>query len=389
VTTIVAPTATAKQLSLSIEASHFALCVLAKRTYTVTDDGACVVADEQVPLSDSVVENRDDRNLVEIDFELLPYKPRTDVVVLGHAYADRKAGTIASITVGSRRKEILVVGDRRAMLSATGRIVISSSDPFEKMPVSFAYAYGGRDRAAEAKYGNPIASLQKFLSGTHFNADNQSPFLYPKNPCGKGYLVELTKEAVEMCSLPNLEDPADPLTPDRLVVGHPNAWIYMPMPQGLGWVSMGWYPRLAFGGIWPDFERSDRPIPEIKKGLLPKDAFRVPESEADIPPRDYRYGIANGAPLDLQFPYLAANETIVLQNLHPRQKSWTVRLPGQKPKLWTDGRNGKLNPTNPVLHAVTIEPDKSRVTVVWRGAAPAIRPYFDEELSTMPLMVQW
>ncbi|NUQ78971.1 MAG: DUF2169 domain-containing protein [Polyangiaceae bacterium] len=388
-TTLTAPSPTVRQLSLAIDPANFALSVVVKRTYSVADDGHCVVAGEQAPLSEDIEESPSDPHLVEQDLDLIPFKPRTDVVVAGHAYADGKAGTIAAVTVQGKRKEILVVGDRRATLSATGGVVISRAEPFEKMPVSFARAYGGRDRVAEAKYGNPFALLGKYLEGSPINVDLQSPFLYPKNPCGKGYLVELARDAVEACALPNLEDPRDPLTPDRLVVGDPDRWIYMPIPQSLGWVSLGWYPRLAFGGVIPDYEAADRPIPEVERGLLPKEVLRAPESEADAPPREITSRVANGAPLDLQFPYLDADEAIELQNLHPRRKKWIVRLPGEKPKIWTDGRNGKLNATSPVMHSVMLEPDQGRVTVVWRGSAPAIRPYFDDELLSMPLRVEW
>jgi hypothetical protein len=42
-----------------------------------------------------------------------------------------------------------------------------------------------------------------------------------------------------------------------------------------------------------------------------------------------------------------------------------------------------------VLHHVVIEPDVDRVSVVWRGSAPALRRYMLEELLAMPLLVTW
>lgn len=383
------PGPTVRQLSMGDDPLRFALSVLVKRTYAVSDDGACTIADEQEPLTEDMESPPDDKNLIERDLDLIPLKQRTDVIVRGHAYSDGKAGVVASVAIGSRRKSVLVVGDRRATLSETGGIVFSKAEPFDKMPVSFARAYGGRDHVAEKKYGNPFAMLAPFLAGTHIDTDNQSPYVYPKNPCGRGFLIEATREAVEACALPNLEDPDDPLTPDRIVVGHPLRWIYMPAPQGLGWVSMGWFPRLAWSGMWPDYEKMDRPIPEIQKGLFPKDGLREPQNEKDMPPREHMQRVANGAPLDMQFSFLSADEAIELTSLHPRKKKWVVRLPGDRPKIWTDGRNGKLNATSPVLHSVVIDPDAGRVTVIWRGSAPAIRPYFDGELAAMPLRVEW
>jgi len=38
---------------------------------------------------------------------------------------------------------------------------------------------------------------------------------------------------------------------------------------------------------------------------------------------------------------------------------------------------------------VLVEPDEHRVSLVWRGSAPARRPYGADELAEMPLFVRW
>src|SRR5690606_41449462 len=50
----------------------------------------------------------------------------------------------------------------------------------------------------------------------------------------------------------------------------------------------------------------------------------------------------DGASLGLRFPYLDGGETLVLDNLHPQLPRWTVRLPGERPQLAVDDRNGGL-----------------------------------------------
>jgi len=55
--------------------------------------------------------------------------------------------------------------------------------------------------------------------------------------------------------------------------------------------------------------------------------------------------------------------------------------------LFGSFRDGKLNATEAVVHSLIVEPDSERVSVVWRGAAPALRPYAPAELDTMPLRV--
>lgn len=385
-----APNETVRQLSFATQGLGFGLAVVAKRTYSVTDDGVAVLAGKQVPLLETISTSEADPKLLSHDLDLVPNKLCTDVIVTGHAYGSAaERALVASVAVADRKKEVLVMGDRRCTLSVAGRIVLSEPEKFERMPMTFSRAYGGRDHAAEEKYGNPFMHLARFVQGTGLDMSMHSPFLYPKNLCGTGYLVEASRQGVERCVLPNLEDPADPLTPERLVVGKPDRWMYMPVPQGLGWVSWGWFPRLAWMGIWPDYEKLDRPIPEVQKGLLPADVLSRPANSLDAPTSPYAGRIANGAPLDLQFPYLPPDATIDLSHLHPRRRRWTIRLPGERPKIWVDGRNGKLTPTDPVLQTIMIEPDLSRMTLVWRGATVAVRPYLPEELLEMPLRVVW
>jgi hypothetical protein len=78
----------------------------------------------------------------------------------------------------------------------------------------------------------------------------------------------------------------------------------------------------------------------------------------------------------------------VCTRMRPSIERWSLRLPGARPAIWTDGRNGRLNPTEPRLHKLLIEPDLARVTLVWCGSAPALRPYLPVELARMPLRVE-
>ncbi|AKT42714.1 DUF2169 family type VI secretion system accessory protein [Chondromyces crocatus] len=383
-TTITSPSPTTLQISATDPEGRWILSVLTKRTYTIEPSGRCVLADEQLPLQGDIETHADDTNLLAHDTDLYPIKPLTDVVVLGRAHAARPQTQLdVRVRVGRALKTILVVGDRRCTLSPTGQLVFSDPLPFETMPLRFDRAYGGRDRGAEALHGNPFTLLAPYVNGG-FSTDNQSPYLYPKNPCGRGYLIEATPAAVELVELPNLEDPLDRLSPDRLLVGNDAHWPWMPMPQALGWVSLGWFPRFAFSGIRQDFEPRPEPIPEIARGLVPA-TLLDPGSQQEK--ASHRF--ANGAPLGLQLPFLKADEEIELHHLHPQHATWKIKLPNERPRIATDGRKGKFNETTPVIHTVLIEPELSRLSVVWRGAAPALRPYMEDELGSMPLRVVW
>jgi hypothetical protein len=80
---------------------------------------------------------------------------------------------------------------------------------------------------------------------------------------------------------------------------------------------------------------------------------------------------------------------IALTSMHPQREKYAIYLPSERPKISVDGRKGTLKETVPVVQTVVIEPDASRLSVVWRGAAPALCPYLPEELAKMPLRVEW
>jgi len=379
---------TAVQLSGRDEAGRPLLCVLAKRTYRFDPDGECALHPDQAPLL------REPRYapgglLLEEDTDLWPYKPRTDLVVLGHAYNHPGARRFsASVSVGRTTKEVAVFGARCCQVARDGRILFSPPAVAERVPLSYAFAYGGRDALAEASCGNPAALLQPYLaSGTEAAlVTAASPFLYPRNPAGRGFLVEATRTAVEALELPNLEDPQDLLVPERLAAGEVGRWPLQPVPASLGWLDYGAFPRAAWLGALAACDPIVDPgrVGEVRFGHCQPDIL----VEKDPPAAPAFEGV-NGASLGLRLPHLSGGETIVLLNLSPRRGTLRLHLPSHRPKLSVDGRTGNLLPTVPVIHSVVIQPDTSTLSVVWRGSSPARRPYLREELTAMPFAVEW
>jgi hypothetical protein len=360
------------------------LSVLAKRTYRLFDSGRCVLAEEQLPLQEEILTDPADPELVIADPDLYPYKFATDVVVRGHVRCGASCRQLeVTVEVGPAEKTLLVLGERRAAFSAAGRLFFSEPKFLEEIPLSYCHAYGGRDAIAEARYGIPAEPYKEYLP-KHMGVKDLSPYRYPRNPCGKGYVIDATPEAIGALELPRIEDPLDRLTPDRIPLGQPGAWPRMPLPASFDWVNLGWFPRVAYLGVLPDFNPLEGPVAEVTRGFAPPDVLK------DAPLQDkFSMRMANGASLGLQFPYLRGDENCRLQNIHRKHRSFSFQLPGDRPQIWTDGRKGKLNETQPVLHTVVIEPDEERVTLLWRGSAPALRPYLPDELKKMPLKVVW
>jgi hypothetical protein len=377
------PGSTVVQVSTVDEKSQPTLSVICKRTYDVLSDGRLVPAAETEPLLRDLEPDPENPRRLHRDSDCYALKPLTDVVVRGHAYGTGQPSFIATVHAGTVRKEVLVVGDRRATLSATGRLVFSQPERIEKVPLRYDRAYGGFDEVAQEKNPNPLDALKKYLDPA-VDIALSSPFAYPRNFAGVGYLVEPSSAAVERLTLPNLEDPIDRLTPDRLAVGTPGRWPLMPLPHAFDWTDPGTFPRMTYMGIVHDHDPFEGLVAEAARGYAPRDVMAEKPLEQKASDR-----WANGASLGLQMTHLSGGEEILLGGVHPRQLVWRFRLPARRPDIRTDGRNGKLNATEPVIHTVDIEPDASRVSIVWRGSAPALRLYTPDEIAEMPLYVKW
>jgi hypothetical protein len=313
------------------------LSVLVKRTYTL-DGNVCMIAPEQMPFLPLRIDPAEPEIVLD-EADIWPLKRLTDVVVRGHAYP-YESGTesTASVEIGEFVKEIAVIGDRRAVLSG-GRLVFSEPARIEKVPLRYQFAYGGVDRVAQAKYGNPYAAIKPYLSPM-IKGSNYSPYRYPRNGVGKGFLIEATAEALDAITLPNLEDPSDRMTPDRLAVGSPLAWPTMPLPWCTDWASMGAFPRYAYLGGCPEHHPLLDDFPEVRRGFLakgyPRRGGHPEEICSDL--------VFNAGSLGLQLspitPAIVGSLVFRLRNLHPRRAQVTFRLPADAPTIKVDGRNG-------------------------------------------------
>ena len=139
-------------------------------------------------------------------------------------------------------------------------------------------------------------------------------------------------------------------------------------------------------GVIPDHDESVNPraMGEVRLGYARPDVLQDKKHSDPISLEG-----TNGASLGLRVPHLAGGEEVELLNVSHALEELRFRLPSERPELWVDGRNGKLAPTQPVIHAVVIEPDDNRLTVTWRGCAPALRAYGSEELAKMPFTALW
>jgi hypothetical protein len=323
--------------------------VLVKRTYDIRSDGRVVLADNTRPLV-KIDQYYDDGNLewptVKYETDLASFKVATDVVLIGKAYAPNGKPVPyldATVEVGARRKTIRATGDRRCFYRANLSPSFSEPVLFTEMPIQYERAYGGQD----------------------MRSDPDAPFFYPRNHSGVGVALKNTKETVEGLALPNIEDPEDLLTPDRVVFNEPDRWSGQPLPDGFGWFNRSWYPRCSFTGAFPAYVGIDTILREETLGLVPKGQIAL-SRQFKLPSFDLRFH--SGASRGLAFPFLAGSETFRLTNLTPAG-TLAFRLPGEAPSIMLDIGLGE-NELKPFLHTVCVRLEEKQVDLVWRGAHP-------------------
>jgi hypothetical protein len=184
------------------------------------------------------------------------------------------------------------------------------------MPLVYERAFGGRD----TKSDQPERDWEW------------------RNPVGCGFAASAAHS--EGLALPNIEDP-------RHLIG---SWSDRPPPAGFGALACHWQPRASFAGTYGDEWRRNR------QPLLPDDF-------------DERF--FQCAPVEQQAPtHLHGGEPVVLLNLTPGGE-----LRFNLPKLYFGFETRFYDHAREIhkhrkLHTVIIEPDLSRVSMVWHSPLP-------------------
>ncbi|MCA0174818.1 MAG: DUF2169 domain-containing protein [Proteobacteria bacterium] len=289
--------------------------VAVKASFDIHPDGHLSVAAEQPPVL-RLPEHHGEpgHSSIKYDADLVLTKATTDVIVVGHAHAPPgKAVTHldCGFRVGPVQKVLRVVGDRR-----WGSLGASAPQPFERMPLVWERAFGGTDP-------------QSPTPETDWDW---------RNPVGTGFAT--TAAHALGLALPNLEDPAHPIT----------TWRDRPEPAGFGAIASHWQTRAALAGTYDDHWMQTR----------------APLLAADLDDRHFQC-----APADQQAPqWLLGGEPVVLLKLTPGQ-DLRFTLPrlhlGFETRFYDGSRERH---THRHLHTVILEPDLPRVSLVWHSRLP-------------------
>jgi hypothetical protein len=264
------------------------------------------IADEQLPLCyGDETTGTPESSSIRFASDMLPPKPCTDVVMVGHAHAPRATTTLdVTLTVGRLSKMVRVFGDR-AFYRTMGRTEISAPAQFTSMPLVYERAFGGKD-------------------GSLFEE---------RNPVGAGFVAP-GNDDVDGRRLPNLEDP-------RQLLVRPGD---RPPPGGFGFISPSWWWRRQYAGTYDERWRREQ----------------CPMQPLDFDPRFY-----HAAHPELISPSpLRGGEMVSATNARPGGAELSFRLPS--PQLSATSIVKRVRQAAPFrLSTVLIDADAMLLLLTW------------------------
>jgi hypothetical protein len=307
----------------------FTLSVCAKGTFLLLNDREAALSELQEPISEARFVDDDPLASLYAPADLVPFKPRADIVVVGHAYAPEERpvdALVARFSVGGLSKTIGVVGDRVWTEGPDG-LEPGPPVPFTKMALRF-------ERAARG----------------------------PDNPVG----VDLTRvPTVSEAALPNLETVDDAFVDGRVV--------------GCGPIPPGWAARRAL--LDPDAWRwaDDRagPAPASFNFGFYNAAPR--DQQVDLLRHGSIIALENlnrtHPRLETRLPLVRAKAFLVSNTTDPPAREHA----SQTPIASEAGRQGALEVAMR-CDTVWIDTDREIVTVTWRGLVGVEHPDVDATL---------
>lgn len=282
-------------------------------------------------------------------------KERTDVVIAGSAFAPGGRATpsmVVSARIGDTSKRIAVFG-RRQVEWVGGRPRLGRPEPFVEMPLTYENAYGGLDNRVPI----PAHQREEYMRMVELGLQFDHPGLYPRNPVGKGYVVG--PDPVPGLELPNLEDPAELLTAERLITGRPELWYRQPLPWCFAWTPALTFPRYRHAGVDPWFPAPhDASLPEVRRAFIPANLRLTVEREQRI-----SAGYLQEASLGMVVATPLGGKPIVLAGLHPDEPEITFALP-PAPRIDLH-IEGERFPSTSRLTSLVLHPAEKRFTTVY------------------------
>jgi len=353
------------------------LGVAVRRSFTWSKDGAISVSERQ---------------RAPVDDEGTAFKPKTDVVVEGHVYAPTAGAreVISQVEIEGLRRRIRACGKREVVSCNGGSSEWSRAEPFDRIQLARSNAYGGFDEVAFSREGDDDADAAVRLGA---ELSIVSRFAYPRNAQGIGFYMVDNREANIGRPVPSLDDPDDPVLPERLLRESTRDWIDAPVPAWWGWSEPDDFPRSHLLGFTADHLSPKRRVREMELGALePPDLERrsAPQGLEGLP-----YGLVDeprahlAAAPGMATRRLVGGETIRLVNLEPNRPERLLRVPRASPALRVRPPGCNWLDLEPQIDSLVIRPDDLELALVFTAKLRVAGQYPDDELQQVELAIDW
>lgn len=351
------------------------------------------------------------RSSVRTESDLAPFKPRCDVVLIGSAHSPtgrptREVVVGVDIDRGNRpihshrlrvhgerdllRRDAVDRGAAAIVWLATAGVVeapewyLSEPEPFSECQLRYELAFGGESRIApEDEEADRVAEVHRLADDARQRHPDgaAAPVAHEVcvlNPVGRGFVEDWHVKATRASRYPAPRIEADgfPFTPElfhALVHGRAQSGSDKGLtPQGFGFITKAWQPRLKLAGTYDDIWRTEH-WPNL--------------------PRDFDMAFWNGAHPSMQCDYLRGGETVTLTNLLPRDAPGThalpaatiarLRLPVVDLALRLELEDGRTTYGSMPIDTLTLDLEAMVVHIVWRMRVPPGLPAGDATLVSL------
>ncbi|MBC8017395.1 MAG: DUF2169 domain-containing protein [Verrucomicrobia bacterium] len=334
--------------------------VVMRATYDLTPNTELQPAEEQQPLAvNDEYFGEMNKSSVRQESDLVQYKPKCDVIVIGSAYAPG-SDSAPCFEVGIRitgtvtlDKKLSIYGPRFWEKRNSGW-TLTEPAPIVSLPLQYEFAYGGENRINREDPAASQVEVEYHLTPDqrqqHPDGPEQAPLAhtaYNENPVGIGFAEKWYLDATQTTRLPapQIESPEDPI----------KEFGKQYVPQSLGVITKAWLPRRKLGGTADEeFAKSERCLPE-----------------------DFDFAFWNGAHPDMQRHWLKGGERVELKNLFPTGTAGTTTdkdgdtvfdfvVPEEKPYLFVKFEEGGIVLCDLKIDTVLIDTNNNKVTLTYR-----------------------
>lgn len=335
-------------VSVTDTANQGWLAGIATRTYAVAR-GRVALADQQRPLTlvpDFAFGDDEQATALLDDSDLVAPKVATDVVVTGTVVLPAPAARHEiAIAIGDSHRRLVLYGPRRASVSRRGDVAFEDPAAFDSLTLGLEEAFGGYDEHAYLALDPPVPGMP-LLPGA---------FAYPRNPVGRGWLIDLDRRRADGLELPRIEDPDQPVRPKHLFWEDERRWIDAPAPGHLGWVPHHCYPRV------------ERWVGPLAAHLEPNGpVFESTRADGDdLPCARIAPRALQGAAPGLAAERLRGDELVVTRGLFPDDPELSFSLPSERPQITIGMPEVGTRKPKAILQTVRLDLDRRTISLTW------------------------